>query len=112
MLELSNCSNSNNTPSYLAVSSKNNERKLSKNNTSGYRGVFLEDGKWWTARIRKDKKTHYLGRFKDPAEGAKAFDRAKIAYRPNCKTLNFPELREQYLAEIEAERVRQLALSF
>ena len=112
MLELSICDSYTNTSSYLPVSSKNNERKLSKNNTTGYRGVSLHRTNRWAAYLWSNGKSRKIGQFKTPIEAAKAFDRAKLAGRPNCKTLNFPELREQYLAEIEAERARQLALSF
>lgn len=108
MLEISDCSNSSNTTQHLPISSNNNGRRLAKNNTSGFRGVYLECGKFWTARIGKRDRYHLIGRFKTAEEAAKAFDRARIAYRPACKNLNFPELREQYMAELERDRVRQL----
>jgi hypothetical protein len=42
----------------------NANRRRQRNNTSGFAGVYLEQksGKW-VARVRKDGRTHHLGRF-------------------------------------------------
>ena len=52
-------------------------RKLQKNNTTGYRGVRKAKNTW-EANITKNGKTEYLGRFKTAKEAAEAYNtRAK-----------------------------------
>mgnify|MGYP001600190637 CR=1 FL=1 len=46
-------------------------RRLFKNNKSGYRGVYLHPSGRYEAYVRFDKKTHYLGTFDSPKEAAK-----------------------------------------
>lgn len=49
--------------------------KISKANTSGYKGVrWHKRDKVFEARIGFNKKLYHLGRFKDPKEAAKAYD--------------------------------------
>jgi hypothetical protein len=45
-------------------SNNNANRRRHRNNTSGFQGVYLEreSGKW-VARVRKEGRTHHLGRF-------------------------------------------------
>jgi hypothetical protein len=45
-------------------------RRLFKNNKSGYRGVYLQPSGRYAAYIRFDKKTHNLGTFDCPKEAA------------------------------------------
>ena len=58
-----------------------------KNNTSGYRGVSPERGKW-RAGIQVRGKQLNLGRFGDLKEAAKAYDEAAIKYHGEFATLN------------------------
>ncbi len=48
---------------------------ISKNNTSGFKGVYWQKGKW-VAAISPNGKCIYLGRFSDPKEAAKVYDTA------------------------------------
>jgi hypothetical protein len=50
-----------------------------RNNTTACKGVFLDkrDGKYG-ARIRSEKKAHWLGRFSTAEEAASAYNRAAI----------------------------------
>ena len=50
---------------------------LSKRNTSGYRGVRFQDGRW-TARVRHDGRNHYLGRFDTAEEAAEAARQGRL----------------------------------
>ena len=51
-----------------------NKRILQKNNTSGYRGVYLFNNKWKVAITLNGKKVH-LGQFDSIVEGALAYDK-------------------------------------
>lgn len=49
---------------------------VSKNNTSGYKGVqWHKPSRKWMARIKVDGESHYLGLFADPAEAHDAYMR-------------------------------------
>lgn len=54
-----------------------NIRVLSRNNTSGYKGV-RKNGKGWMARIYVNYYLKYLGTYNNPIEAAKAYDRYVI----------------------------------
>lgn len=63
-----------------------------KNNTSGYKGVSFDV--WsnkYQAYIKKDGRKKSLGRFKDPVEAAKAYDKAAKEVFGEFAMLNFPE---------------------
>lgn len=62
-------------------SQKENSRnsKIPKNNTSGYKGVSLEGGKY-VANIRVNAKNKKLGRFTDIQNAVRAYDDAAIKY--------------------------------
>ena len=51
----------------LATNSQNSaNQKVSKNNTSGFLGIFLDKrSKKWCAKIKKNRKDHFLGYFED-----------------------------------------------
>src|SRR5690606_10757375 len=67
-------------------------RGLFKNNTSGYRGVYLDRRvDKWDARSRVDGKVTFLGIFGTPEEAARAYDRAAIAFNHSHAQLNFPK---------------------
>jgi hypothetical protein len=62
-------------------------RPRTRTNTSGFKGVSRL-GSLWCAQIKLEGKLHYLGRYADPAEAARAYDvAAKIMFgqyaRPN-----------------------------
>lgn len=58
---------------------------------SGYRGVTWDHGKnRWKVLIRVDGKQRRVGRFTDPVEAARAYDRAARQYHGDAAVLNFP----------------------
>jgi len=65
-----------------AVSISQNQQNTFKqcNNTSGYKGICLNKGKW-QAQYCLNGKIHYIGRFDD-------IEKAKIAYDNKMKDLN------------------------
>jgi hypothetical protein len=52
-------------------------RGWNSNNTSGYRGVRLRDGRWH-AEIRVNNKVYRLGKFSTPEEASRAYQNAAL----------------------------------
>lgn len=52
-------------------------RGLSKNNTSGYKGLYFQSNRW-LARIKYKQKTIYIGSFKTKEEAAIAYNKKAI----------------------------------
>lgn len=73
-----NCSD--NRKSNLRIrshSEKQANQKLSKNNTSGVKGVSFHKSRGkWIASIEKDYKQHYLGSYSKLSDAANAYDKA------------------------------------
>lgn len=64
-------------------------RKLQKNNTSGYVGVSWNNGRQrWVARIKVNRELRYLGAFVDPQDAALAYDAAAIKYHREFASTN------------------------
>lgn len=67
-------------------------RPFQKNNTSGYKGVsFNKRGNKFEVYITRFKKRYSLGRFSDPIEAAKAYDKKAKELFGEFAYLNFPE---------------------
>ena len=67
-------------------------QKLSKRNTSGYKGVSYDRARRkWAANITAFRRCHHLGRFADPIEAALAYDKAASFYFGEFANLNFKE---------------------
>jgi AP2-like factor (euAP2 lineage) len=86
----------------LANSSQNAANAgLRKNNTSGYKGVFLRKdckNEKWTARIWKDNKCIWLGTFSSSKEAATAYNKAAIELFGEFACLN--EIQDRQPIEI------------
>lgn len=65
--------------------------KLSKRNTSGYRGVSAASFSTWRAYITINKKQIMLGYFATPEEAAVERDIATVYYYGEFARLNFPD---------------------
>ena len=66
------------TPSFNAIN-----RGKQKNNTSGYKGVFLRKeykNPTWKAAIRVNQKLINIGTFDNPEDAARAYDSAALDY--------------------------------
>ncbi len=77
----------------IASSSENSaNRYKNKNNTSGYKGVYLHKGtEKWMAKIGYNNKLIYLGYFDCKLEAAKAYDKAALEHHGIYACLNFPQ---------------------
>jgi hypothetical protein len=66
-------------------------RGKSKHNTSGYKGVYLcnRTGRW-RVEIRANNVRYRLGRYDDPAEAAKVYDKKALELHAEFACLNFP----------------------
>ena len=60
--------------------------KISKNNTSGYKGVFRKRGRW-AANIQYKKKTYYLGSYDRLEDAVKARKEAEDQVREDAEKL-------------------------
>lgn len=83
----------NNQKSNLRVSNKSQNAinsRLNCNNSSGYRGVFLDrrDGKWYS-QIRVNYKKIHGGRFEDKVSAALSYDKLAIKHYGKDAFLNF-----------------------
>jgi hypothetical protein len=77
----------------LATHSENhcNSRSRLKNPT-GYKGVSWDASKgMWRAQIRSGGVQYHIGRFEDPEEAARAYDRQARVLHGDFARLNFPD---------------------
>lgn len=65
-----------------------NRKQLGNNNTSGFKGVFWEKGRYWAARIQVKGKNIRLGFFKTKEEAAMAYNEGAKKYYGNFARLN------------------------
>jgi hypothetical protein len=65
-------------------------RKKYTNNTSGYKGVNFQCGKWH-AKITHHLTQYHLGYFNTPEEAARAYDNAAKKRHGIFARLNFPD---------------------
>lgn len=83
-----NCRRHNLRPATDANNQAN--RKISRNNTSGFKGVRWERGAW-RAQIQVSRRVRFLGYFSDPTAAARAYDAAARKHFGEFACLNFPE---------------------
>jgi hypothetical protein len=71
---------------------QHNQKKQSRQTSSQYKGVhWHKASKRWMARIKKDKKKHYLGCFEVEEDAARVYDKAARTLFGKFARLNFYE---------------------
>lgn len=83
----------NNQRSNLRIGTKAlnmRNRGPQKNNTSGFKGVWMHHGGKWVAEIRVDGKKYLLGHYENPVDAARAYDAAATEHFGEFAWLNFP----------------------
>ena len=85
---------------------KPKKKKLSSDNTTGFRGV-IKQGSRFRAMIRVDGKKKHLGRFGTAKEAAVAWDFAAIQAKRFKSDLNFPFLYDCRVIEKNCEMNQQ-----
>ncbi|MHC4439277.1 MAG: AP2/ERF family transcription factor [Planctomycetota bacterium] len=69
-----------------------NRKKISRPCSSKYKGVcWHKNSLKWQAEVMFEKKSIYLGYFKNEIDAAKAYDEAAKKYHGEFACLNFPE---------------------
>lgn len=71
----------------LLIDNAANRKK--QRNTSGFKGVCVEHGRY-RASIRRNKKLFSLGTFVIPEDAARAYDAAALSHFGEFANLNFP----------------------
>ncbi len=68
-------------------------KRLYRNNTSGFKGVMRNRGKGkpWYAAIKKDGRIYRLGNHLTPEDAARAYDKAALDLFGEFARLNFPQ---------------------
>lgn len=86
--DLLDCRKTNLRSCSIMENSRN--RKISKNSSTGYKGVHTVYKDRFRAVIRVNRKLHYLGYFKSALEAASAYDTAALKHFGEFAKLNFP----------------------
>lgn len=81
----------------LATNSQNAANSVHRPNRSGYRGVYLMQGRYWYVWIGGA----YVGSFPDAESAARAYDDAARARYGEFARVNFPLRGEQSCREVE-----------
>ena len=95
------CDNRRSNLRYATHEQNMQNRKKHRNNTSGYRGVFRNNGGWQAIMSLKGKNIH-IASGKDIVKVAKARDLAVLQQRGEFPVLNFPELKDEYLKQVSS----------
>lgn len=76
----------------LATTAQNQANRVMRNKDTGYIGVSFDprSPSPYVARISKDNKILHIGRYKDPVEAAKDYDKKALELRGEFAVLNFP----------------------
>lgn len=78
----------------LATRGLNNANNRRPPGFSGYRGVYFVSrakSKPWLARVKSDRKEHYLGLYETAEMAARAYDNGALRFHGEFATLNFPK---------------------
>jgi hypothetical protein len=101
-------------PSNIPFEPKKLSNNLSKNNKSGYRGVYFDEAKGkWRAQIRFNKKCHKLGLYEDKLDAIKARQKSELEFYgkildiDSSEGTNYNQIVE-YISSMEDMRLIQL----
>lgn len=90
----------------LATRSLNSANSQPRRGSSVYKGVSWNKGaSKWSSEVWNSYKKYYLGLFTDEKEAGMAYDRKALELFGEFAYLNFPELKQEYLKELNYERL-------
>lgn len=84
-----NCQRDNIRPATRTQNNRN--RRIQRNNKTGFKGVSRRRGGTWVARIVVARKPTVLGLFTSPVDAAKSYDASALELFGEFAKLNFPE---------------------
>ncbi|MBZ0293050.1 MAG: AP2/ERF family transcription factor [Anaerolineae bacterium] len=89
----------------FATRSQNGANKgIAISNTSGYKGVSFNQGKW-EARIRVEQRRIHLGRYPSALEAALTYDAAARLFNGDFAGVNFPDVPTPEPQRLHLERL-------
>jgi len=75
-------------PATVALNARN--RRIRSNNTSGYKGIYRKENRWY-ATVTVDGRHYALGGYATAEEAARAYDAGALIHHGEFARLNFPK---------------------
>lgn len=87
----------------IATDTQSMANRVVKRSKVGYIGVYESYPKRYSVKVSIDSKTIYLGTYDTVEEAAEVYDKKILQLRGDFAVFNFPEKKDQYIAEAQGE---------